>query len=352
MSNIRMQNYNLKKASTLVLVLIVLSSITVLSVGLVYRTRIELKLAQSNARRTKVYYLALGGIERIKALIYEQEPSPETIARISWFDNSAKTEKLFEQLKDSNPTGEPILTYGLRDEQACLNINYSDPLSWENTGVIDRDCIAGILDWIDADEDISPGGAETDFYTRLETPYNSKNNPFAVLKELVLVKGITRDTYLGKVISQNSLLEANKNLSQIQILPDELSESSDAGLLNIFTVYGDGKININTASKTILAALPGLDEEAANIILNYRLGIDGRPDTSDDSFLTGAEEFAILEGLSELQIELLQQYCCFSSEHFRVFSYAVLDSTFQCCSMATIKSSGDKPEVMYVERLF
>ena len=31
---------------------------------------------------------------------------------------------------------------------------------------------------------------------------------------------------------------------------------TDLGLVNIFTVYGNGKININTTSKTILSALP------------------------------------------------------------------------------------------------
>lgn len=79
------------------------------------------------------------------------------------------------------------------------------------------------------------------------------------------------------------------------------------------------QININTTHKAILGALPGLDDEVAELILTYQAGSDGRPGTDDDMCFTSSEEIANVEGLTELQIELLQQYCCFSSEYFRIF---------------------------------
>ncbi|MFH1282001.1 MAG: hypothetical protein ABIH91_04740, partial [Candidatus Omnitrophota bacterium] len=61
--------------------------------------------------------------------------------------------------------------------------------------------------------------------------------PFSTINEVLLVKEITKDKFL--------------------LFKD------------LITVYGAGKVNINTVSKTVLMAL-GLDEEAANAILHFR----------------------------------------------------------------------------------
>ncbi|MHC4156036.1 MAG: hypothetical protein ACYST6_14100, partial [Planctomycetota bacterium] len=141
-----------RHGSALVLVLIIVSSLTVISVGLAFRTRIEMKLAWSSARRTQAYYLALGGIERIKALIgQEQELSPAVLARICQFSATAKEEGLFEQIKGRNGNDSEFLTYSLTDEQGYLNVNKSDPAGWENLEVISRELRAAMLDWMDPD---------------------------------------------------------------------------------------------------------------------------------------------------------------------------------------------------------
>jgi len=191
-----------RKASVLVLVLIVVSAMTILATGLAWRTRIEIKLAYSNAQRTRAYYLALGGIERVKALLRQQKLTPANIARICQFTDTAKKEGLFSELKGGNPDEGNLLTYGLRDEQGYLNVNKSDSASWENIQGISREQRACMLDWIDADDDTNPGGAETDFYERLEPPYTAKNSPCIALKELLFVKTITPESYLGKSLGQ------------------------------------------------------------------------------------------------------------------------------------------------------
>jgi len=66
---------------------------------------------------------------------------------------------------------------------------------------------------------------------------NSGLRPFSAINEVLLVKEISKDKFL--------------------LFKD------------LVTVYGQGKININTASKVTLLAL-GLDEEMANLILRFR----------------------------------------------------------------------------------
>ena len=333
------------------MVLIVVSSMAIVSVGLAYRTRIELKLARTNAQRVQAYYLALAGVARSKALLSKQELSPATIAGICRFAGTANEEGLFEQLGQEGLTDRKFLGYSVRDEQSYLNINNSDPAIWENMGSISSEYRAAIIDWVDADDDTSPDGAETDFYLRLEPPYVSKNKPCLALRELLFLKEVTFRVYTGEDLNRNSLLDENEKDGSLSFPPDNEDNKLDSGLVDIFTVYGDGRANINTTSKAVLSALPGLDESAADTILAYRAGPDGQPGTDDDAYMASAEDLGKVEGLTEMQIELLQQYCCFESRHFRIFSYAKVDESCECCLMATVSCEEGGLRLLCLERL-
>ena len=64
---------------------------------------------------------------------------------------------------------------------------------------------------------------------------------------------------------------------------DEIDEEVYAEIEDSVTVYGTGRVNINTCSETVLAAL-GLKEDLINRIIAFRLGADGKLYTSDDGF--------------------------------------------------------------------
>jgi hypothetical protein len=265
------------------------------------------------------------------------------------FTGSAKEEELFGQAEE--PTDGTLLIYGLRDERGHLNINKSDPASWANMDCISKEYCSSVLDWIDEDDDTSPDGAETDFYERLEPSYVSKNSPSVALKELTFLRGVTCNSYIGEDLNRNRLLDENERDGSLRVPPDNGDNELDLGLVDLFTVYGDGRVNINTTSRTILSALPGLDEQVADIILTHRAGPDGRFATEDDVCFTRTEDLANVEGLTGLQIELLRQYCCFDSEYFRIFSSAGLNNTVKCCLMATVKCTENQLHILCVERL-
>jgi type II secretory pathway component PulK len=345
----RLDDNQRQLGSVLILVLIVLSSMTALAVGLAYRTRLELGLAQANAKRVQVHYLALGGIERAKALLAATELSPETIPPLCAFTATAADEGLFEQVPEFAAVAGGALTYCVRDEQGYFNVNRSDPAAWENFG-ISREHLAAILDWIDEDDDTGPGGAESDFYSRLPSPYVAKNGPCTALKELLLIKGVDRKLYSGGISGGSPLSDGTE--SDAPSLPGmSPGEAPDAGLLGAFTVYGDGKINVNTAPPAVLAALPGLDGEATDAVLAWRAGPDGYLGTEDDQIAADAGDLAKIEGLTQQQVELLGEYCCFESRSFRVFARARYGRHLQCCLMATIGSTQGGPQVFYLERL-
>jgi len=332
----------------LVFVLIVISSMTILAIGLAYRSRVEMRLSYASCQRAKAYYLALGGLQWCKALLAQTPLNPERTTRVCRFNSSAASdrERLFEQIKTY--TDEPMeLVYWIRDELGYLSVNKSDSGSWENLGSIRREQQACILDWIDLDSDTNLDGAELDFYERLEPPWLCKNASIIALKELLFVKNITHDRYIGRLIDSAAKIAGKVDY---QLLFESDPEKGNPGLVNIFSAHGDGKVNINTASGGILSSLPGIDEQAVEAILTLRAGPDGQDRTDDDVCVENAEGISRLEGLTELQAELLQQYCCFNSDTFRIFSYAEVKG-HKCFLMATVRVAENRPQILTVERL-
>jgi len=335
------------RASVLVLVLIVVAAMTVLAVSLAYRTRIELRLAGSCARRSSVYYLAVGGLERILVHLAAQSADDDSTAasetlRLCTLNTTAGNEGLFDAINSDSNEGQ-ILSYAVRDEQGYLNINRSDPAIWLNLQILKEQQAAAILDWLDTDSDTNPDGAETDYYERLQPSYVTKNKPCTVIKELLYIKHITPSIYLGEDRNHDLVLDDNERDGQQQRPFDNGDNNLDLGLVDTFTVYGTGRININTASAAVLAALPGLDETAADAIVTFR--------TEDDTCIQNAEDLTSISALTELQVELLEQYCCYDSQYFRMFSYARIADGTDCSLMATAKRTDNDVQILYVEQL-
>ena len=91
------------------------------------------------------------------------------------------------------------------------------------------DILDAAKDWMDADSEVTGGGAEEGYYAGLGRPYAAKNAALDCIEELLMVRGMTSELFYG-------------------------TEESP-GLATCLTIFGDGKININTASKPVLRAL-------------------------------------------------------------------------------------------------
>lgn len=95
----------------------------------------------------------------------------------------------------------------IRDAGGCFNVNNlvdgTEPSAADLERFrrlllalsIDPKLANAVLDWIDADLNTTlPGGAEDDYYTRLDPPYRSANRPIASLGELLKVNGMDART--------------------------------------------------------------------------------------------------------------------------------------------------------------
>jgi general secretion pathway protein K len=80
-----------------------------------------------------------------------------------------------------------------------------------------------LLDWLDADDDVSMGGAEQVEYLSLQPPYRAFNGPMASPSELWLIKGMTAEIF-AKLTPYVATLprEADFNVSTVSKNKPEL----------------------------------------------------------------------------------------------------------------------------------
>ena len=107
------------------------------------------------------------------------------------------------------------------------------------------DIWSAVADWIDSDDLTRSGGAEAPYYRALKPPYSARNGKLMTVMELSLVSGV-KPELLGKL------------RPYITIFSDQAGSPLST-------------ININTASKEILAALDDrIDDRMAERIMEER----------------------------------------------------------------------------------
>lgn len=167
----------------------------------------------------------------------------------------------------SNPND---IVYGLVDEGSKLNINNTN-VTLEMLELLPRmttELAAAIIDWRDANEELTSGGAEADTYARLRPAYYCKNAPFDTLNELRLVNGATMEILLGDDVNRNGVLDPNES-------SENRSDIASPGILEYLTVSslepntradGSERVNINNRAELVSLVSEAIGAAAANRI--------------------------------------------------------------------------------------
>lgn len=329
----------------IVIILVLLA----LSIG--RRVSFEARILRYHLDRSQAFYIAKSGLERIYLEKAKDEHKDYDSLSDSWSNKlkedgspefkdyalgSGKFEIQYSYYESKDK--EPRKLYGMQDEQSRININMivtessvNNDLSAEFvrlvSDVLDYDeqqaeeLVDKFIDWVDYDDNKMEYGK--DDYSDLAI--SAKNKPLNRLEELLMIEGFDLDIF-------------NK-------------------LSNYLTIYGEGKININTAPKEILAAL-GLSKDHAQNIIDYRNGPDAQAATGDDVpiqdvvelqskqaeiFKSGplsSEDIATISGLITARITV-------TSDFYRVNSSAVVNNVKSKIS-AVVKIEADKsPQYEY-----
>src|SRR3989338_1952047 len=244
-----------QQGTILILTLWALGLLTVFAIAIGFKIQQKIILASRLGKRAQLYYAAEAGVKKSIALLKKEGGQNKVISKISLFNNP----DLFQAV----PVGSFVFdvssgkTYGLVDEERKLNVNTADQPAVASLlrEVLDvgeetaEDFADAIIDWRTLGESGISSFFSEEYYDNLRFPYKEKKGNFETLDELLLVKGITPAIYQ-------------------KILP-------------FVTIYGNGKVNVNSAPQEVLMAL-GISGSIANKIVLGRRGTDGEEATADD----------------------------------------------------------------------
>ena len=304
---------NNRKGMALVLTLWILCALVVLAGGLAMTAHTEIEVSRNYADTVQCRLAAHGGVNR--GLISVEDPG------FAVQDAGVKLSSTDDELD----LGDASFEVDVRDESGKVNLNTA-PESVLEAVFDSKEIAAAIIDWRDKDDTPQPVGAESEYYLGLEKPYTARNGPFVTVREVLLVKGVTKEVLTAPVTADGRTLEdmltvysRDKNVAatgqaRINIktaakdamktrLGDALTDKDIDSLITwrgqkspstaaeiarapgrgrdkvkkIFdriTASDDkvraGLININTAPAEVLAALPGFDQRIADEVVSYR----------------------------------------------------------------------------------
>ena len=280
------------------------------SISLSFGVRQKAALLQRVSALDAVYPIAYSGVETARGLIHSDAdkeldafgdiwafPPPQEVAAAG----------KFQYVTDGGT--------GIVDEQRKVNLNKTSPeilvrLLRDVSGLPEAkadDLAYSLLDWIDSDEFFGHPqyGAEDRYYKGLDVSYEAKDAPFEVIDELLLVKGLTAEVFE-------------------KIRP-------------FVTIYGNGRVNVNTAPRAVLYAM-GFSAEAVAHIDRCRVGEDGKNGTADDTYFTSASQIpATVMAVTGRELDVSQTVVLdgliaadrvgVGSEYFSVTSRGVLASS-------------------------
>ncbi len=313
-----------RRGAVLILVLIVFSGLSLLALGLCHRVRLQLRMARMQGDQRRAFYLALGGVNRAILALRQDLATKEKDSNVVHFgqmwhvDTTAAAEGLFADMDDAWRAS-CSLSYATTDEQSRLSVSKSSAAGWLTLPGMTRSIVDSMLDWEDEDEAANPQGAESADYMRLAYPYRAKNEPMETVWELARVMNMDAQRLLGAAASRGTGQAGDGGSSGAA----QADPAVGAGLIEYFTVQGDGKVNLNTAGAEVLGALPGIGPQDVREVLAWRAGPDGQPFTSDDRYLRSLDDLKGIPNLGqEAERRLREDYGTLTSDHFRVISRA------------------------------
>lgn len=232
--------------------------------------------------RVRAYWAARAGVEATIARLEYDTDNPESDNAFREIDDmAAVAEGEFEdaryRISSTGASGEEVL--GPRDAHARLNINRATVEELGSlTPMMLEDTIAGILDWIDADDEPNPVGAEVGYYQSLPFPYEPRNGPFRTLQELELVMGATPEDVRGEDWNLNGLLDPNEDDGSAGAPSDNADGKLDAGWSGLLTAAsveggktptGNDFLDLGKASSSEVASRLSCDSEQAEVIVRW-----------------------------------------------------------------------------------
>ena len=261
--------------------------LAVVVVGVLHTARMDLLVQKNFGDRMQAHYLALAGVEKAKALLYQEAAERKRARRHHSGElyNSPQDFRdvtlgrghfrVFRRGREDEGGG---TIFGITDEESRLNVNTASQEILGKLYGMTPEILAAIMDWRDPDNTVSPGGAEADYYQSLQPPYVPRNGPLLTVRELLMVRGVTRELLLGRDLHQNGFFDPAGDDAGA---PESLDSAGvlDAGWAGVLTVDsqannlnagGESRLDVQSADEAALTGVPGITQQTARAIVAYR----------------------------------------------------------------------------------
>ena len=257
------------RGSVLIVVIWIVLILASLVIVLAHAVRVEAVAANNHLAQVQAEAVAEGAIQSICAYLAGQG------------DTDSYSSNQFEAMKvgdgyfwvlQPDLTGGKEHAFGLVDEAGKINLNSEAPqqllemlLKLPN---MTAELANSIIDWQDADDDISEGGAEAEYYLLLKDPYQCKNAPLETIEEVLLIKGADQTMLFGEDTNRNGVLDWNENDGSRSAPADNSNGRLDPGFFNYVTIHSyemnldsQGQPRINLTQPQSQAAVMELIQE-------------------------------------------------------------------------------------------
>ena len=236
----------------LILTILIISLIVAITLQFNTSMRSDMYDAASMKEGIELTCIAKSGFSYACAVLSQDDPAVDSLHE-DWADQkllSSNSATMFEngrfEVRIIDYSGKiPINSLVEGEKYEALLTRF---LSLEVFGLGSEDVgnlVDAIKDWVDPDDEVTKFGAENGYYQALDRPYSCKNAPLDSVEELLFVKGITKELFYGT--------------------------REKPGISGYLTVYGNGRININTADPLVLRSLSDqIDQEMVEEMVAYR----------------------------------------------------------------------------------
>ncbi len=302
----------------LVTVIWVLAILTVIVLGFGHRALLSDRAAAYSLDHVQAMMLARGAVQRGIVMLrnkawYDFAATGTRVPATHLGQAWAKPGDLFNGFytREGNTLEENEARYFIEDLEGRWNVNK-----------VDND----VLRNIDA---ITPP-VRRRIISRRATGVSRRNRPstFHALEELRFVNGVRDEHWFGT--------------------------DQYAGIRDMMTTVGDGRINVNTAPEAVLRSIPDLGRQAVEAIVRYRAGADGEVGTGDDRGFKSLTFLADELGISGDDLIGLERYCKTSSLFFKITGLGTRRAgkvRARCTAIVEIRGASAKIHAWQEERI-
>ena len=158
-----------ERGSILVGLLWCLALLSVVVIGVLHTASLSLTVVKNYGDRMQAHYLAVAGIEKAKALLYQDAVNRRKSAKNhsgDLYDDAQDFRQIpfgrgqFSVLRRGRPDEGGGVIFGVSDEESRLNVNTAMTNELAALPDMTPDVVAAIIDWRDTDNEVTPGGAE------------------------------------------------------------------------------------------------------------------------------------------------------------------------------------------------